>query len=83
MHLEHFIAATLPFSRPNETNFDFEKVRRGMVVMHGRDLARESMMNNDGGAMEERWLRLTKVSVYFQASVKSAVITLIIAETRR
>lgn len=23
--------------------------------MHGRDLARESMMNNDGGAMEERW----------------------------
>lgn len=53
MHLEHFIAATLPFSRPNETNFDFEKVRRGMVVMHGRDLARESMMNNDGGAMEE------------------------------
>ena len=51
MHLEHFIAATLPFSRPNETNFDFEKVRRGMVVMHGRDLARESMMNNDGGAV--------------------------------
>lgn len=54
-----------------------------MVVMHGRDLARESMMNNDGGAMEERWLRVTKVSVYFQASVKLAVITLIIAETRR
>lgn len=54
-----------------------------MVVMHGRDLARESMMNNDGGATEERSLRVTKVSVYFQASVKSAVITLIIAETRR
>lgn len=48
-----------------------------MVVTHGRDLAREmSMMNNDGGVMEEWWFRVTKVSVYFQGSVKSAVITL-------
>lgn len=54
MHLEHFIAATLPFLVLMKLTSTSKKVRKGMVVTHGRDLAREmSMMNNDGGVMEE------------------------------
>ena len=75
MHLERFIApTTLPFLALMKLISTWRRrLGKGWLAMHGRDPARESMMNNDGGVMAPR---------YESISSSLGEITLIIGETK-
>lgn len=74
-HLERFIApTTLPFLALMKLISTWRRrLGKGWLAMHGRDPARESMMNNDGGVMAPR---------YESISSSLGEITLIIGETK-